>query len=146
MAQTVIRVSAAGISADDYIDFTGAKSSVEVLVPAGVTPTAAAQSNAPSSNSYAASINVDSTAKTITAMYSTCKLTVSLTSDTGEADLSGVTVTVTDTTASKAVSKTGDVYLIPSGHGYSVSVSDRHSDTGRSTDRHHDLRGAGWLC
>ena len=56
--------------------------------------------------------------------YQTELLTVILTSDTGNADLSGVTVTVTDTTASAVVSKTGNYYLIPSGHGYSVSVSD----------------------
>lgn len=56
--------------------------------------------------------------------YATCKLSVSLASDTGEADLSGVTVTVRDTTADAAVTKTGDYYLIPGGHGYSVAGSD----------------------
>lgn len=55
--------------------------------------------------------------------YATCKLSVSLASDTGEADLSGVTVTVRDTTADAAVTKTGNYYLIPGGHGYEVSAS-----------------------
>ena len=48
-----------------------------------------------------------------------------LASDTGEADLSGVTKTVTDTTDSITVTPQQDgTYKIPTGHGYSVSVSD----------------------
>ena len=62
-------------------------------------------------------------AETIQKVYNTTLLSVALASDTGEADLTGVTVTVTDTTASATVSKSGDVYKIPTGHGYSVAVS-----------------------
>ena len=89
---------------------------VKVSKGTAITPTASAVTG------YSSSVSVSG--KTVTAIYSTCKLTVSLTSDTGEADLSGVTITVTDTTASAVVSKTGSVYLIPGGHGYKVSVSD----------------------
>ena len=63
-------------------------------------------------------------AETIQKVYNTTLLSVALASDTGEADLTGVTVTVTDTTASATVSKSGNVYKIPTGHGYSVAVSD----------------------
>ena len=62
-------------------------------------------------------------AETIQKVYNTTLLSVALASDTGEADLTGVTVTVTDTTASATVSKSGNVYKIPTGHGYSVAVS-----------------------
>ena len=63
--------------------------------------------------------------ETVQKQYATTILTVTLASDTGEADLSGVTKTVTDTTASAVVAAQQDgTYKIPTGHGYSVSVSD----------------------
>ena len=63
--------------------------------------------------------------ETKTGTYQTTILTVVLTSDTGEAELSGVTKTVTDTTDSATVTPQQDgTYKIPTGHGYSVSVSD----------------------
>ena len=96
IASTVIRVSATGISANGYLDFTGAQSSVEVLVPAGVNPTAACQSGAPSANEYAESITVDTTNHIITAMYSTEVLTISITKDAGDGDLSTCSVAVTN--------------------------------------------------
>ena len=96
IASTVIRVSATGISANGYLDFTGAQSSVEVLVPAGVNPTAACQSGAPSANEYAESITVDTTNHTITALYSTEVLTISITKDAGDGDLSTCSVAVTN--------------------------------------------------
>ena len=96
IASTVIRVSATGISANGYLDFTGAQSSVEVLVPSGVNPTAACQSGAPSANEYAESITVDTTNRTITALYSTEVLTISITKDAGDGDLSTCSVAVTN--------------------------------------------------
>lgn len=62
--------------------------------------------------------------ETIQKAYNTTLLSVALASDTGEADLTNVTVTVTDTTASATVTKSGNVYKIPRGNGYSVAVSD----------------------
>ena len=94
IASTVIRVSATGISANGYLDFTGAQSSVEVMVPSGVNPTAACQSGAPSANEYAESITVDTTNHTITALYSTEVLTISITKDAGDGDLSTCSVAV----------------------------------------------------
>jgi len=96
IASTVIRVSATGISANGYLDFTGAQSSVEVLVPAGINPIAACQSGAPSANEYAESITVDTTNHTITALYSTEVLTISITKDAGDGDLSTCSVAVTN--------------------------------------------------
>ena len=96
IANTVIRVSATGISANGYIDYTGAQSSVEILVPAGVNPTAACQSGAPSANEYAESITVDTTNHTIAAVYSTEVLTISITKDSGDGDLSTCSVAVTN--------------------------------------------------
>ena len=96
IANTVIRVSATGISANGYIDYTGAQSSVEILVPAGVNPTAACQSGAPSANEYAESITVDTTNHTIAAVYSTEVLTISITKDAGDGDLSTCSVEVTN--------------------------------------------------
>ena len=67
IASTVIRVTASGMNANGYQDYTGAQSSVEVLVPANVTPTAICQSGQPAG--YAESISVDSTNKTIDVLY-----------------------------------------------------------------------------
>jgi len=62
--------------------------------------------------------------ETVQKQYATTILTVTLASDTGEADLSGVTKTVTDTTASATVAaQQNGTYKIPTGHGYSVAVS-----------------------
>ena len=96
IASTVIRVSATGISANGYLDFTGEQSSVEVLVPSGVNPTAACHSGAPSANEYAESITVDTTNHNITALYSTEVLTISITKDAGDGDLSTCSVAVTN--------------------------------------------------
>ena len=80
------------------------------------TPTASAVTG------YSSSVSVSG--KTITATYSTMILTVVLASDTGEADLSNVTITVTDTTDSVALSPFATKqYKIASGHTYSVAVS-----------------------
>ena len=96
IANTIIRVSATGISANGYLDFTGAQSSVEVLVPVGVNPTVACQSGAPSANEYAESITVNTTNHTITALYSTEMLTISITKNTGDGNLSTCSVAVTN--------------------------------------------------
>jgi uncharacterized protein (TIGR02145 family) len=68
---------------------------------------------------------VTSSGTAYTAAYTTEIITVALASDTGEADLSGVTITVTDTTASAVISPfAASQYKIPSGHAYKVEVSD----------------------
>ena len=88
----------------------------EVLIPATATAIAF---TAPDMTGYAKTISGAAIS------YATTILTVTLTSDTGEADLSGVTKTVTDTTLSTTVNPQQDgTYKIPTGHGYSVSVSD----------------------
>ena len=88
----------------------------EVLIPATATSIAF---TAPDVTGYAKSISGASIS------YATTILTVTLASDTGEADLSGVTKTVTDTTLSTTVTPQQDgTYKIPTSHNYSVSVSD----------------------
>ena len=95
---------------------TGIADGTEVLIPATATSIAF---TAPDVTGYAKSISGAAIS------YATTILTVVLASDTGEADLSGVTKTVTDTTDSTTVSPQQDgTYKIPTGHGYSVSVSD----------------------
>ena len=95
---------------------TGISDGTEVLIPATATSIAF---TAPDVTGYAKSISGAAIS------YATTILTVVLASDTGEADLSGVTKTVTDTTDSITVTPQQDgTYKIPTGHGYSVSVSD----------------------
>lgn len=92
--------------------------SQSVNVPTGVTPTVTFP-NAPTG--YSRSVSNDG----LTATYSTTILTVTVAADTGSPDLSGVAVTVTDTTASAAVTaEQNGTYKIPTGHTYSVSLSD----------------------
>ena len=88
-----------------------------VMVPTGVTPTVTFP-NAPTG--YSRSISNDG----LTATYSTTILTVTVAADTGSPDLSGVAVTVTDTTGGNAVAayETGR-YRVPTGHGYEVGVT-----------------------
>ena len=101
---------------DGHSESETAGNGQSVNVPTGVTPTVTFP-QAPTGYSRSVSGN--------TATYSTMILTVALTSDTGEADLSGVTKTVTDTTDSVALTAQQDgTYKVPSGHGYQVSVSD----------------------
>ena len=95
---------------------TGIADGTEVLIPATATSIAF---TAPDVTGYAKTVSGASIS------YATTILTVVLASDTGEADLSGVTKTVTDTTLSTTVTPQQDgTYKIPTGHGYSVSVSD----------------------
>ena len=90
-----------------------------VNVPTGVTPTI----TFPDATGYTKTVTNSGNA--YTAAYTTEIITVALASDTGLADLSNVTITVTDTTASATVSPFATrQYKIPSGHGYSVVVSD----------------------
>ena len=90
-----------------------------VNVPTGVTPTI----TFPDATGYTKTVTNSGNA--YTAAYTTEIITVALASDTGLADLSNVTITVTDTTASATVSPFATrQYKIPSGHGYSVAVSD----------------------
>ena len=108
-----------GWTYDGHTESETLNSGDTVNVPTGVTPTV----TFPDATGYTKSVTSSGTA--YTAAYTTEIITVALASDTGEADLSGVTITVTDTTASAAVSPFAtSQYKIPSGHGYSVSVSD----------------------
>ena len=103
-----------GHSESDTLD-----SGETVNVPTGVTPTI----TFPDATGYTKTVTNSGNA--YTAAYTTEILTVALASDTGLADLSNVTITVTDTTASATVSPFATrQYKIPSGHGYSVVVSD----------------------
>jgi uncharacterized protein (TIGR02145 family) len=95
---------------------TGIADGTEVLIPATATSIAF---TAPDVTGYAKTVSGAAIS------YATTILTVVLASDTGEADLSGVTKTVTDTTDSATIIPQQDgTYKIPTGHGYSVSVSD----------------------
>ena len=121
IAQTVIRISATGISSTGYRDFTGAQSNVEVLVPAGETVTAVRQGNAPTG--YAESIAVSGT--TVSVEYQTELLTVSLSADNGTPDLTGVTITVRKADDDSVITTgTGSIsgYKIPYGTEYYVEV------------------------
>ena len=76
---------------------------------------------------YAKSVSNVGTVYTVS--YTTMHLTVALAYQGETApDLTGVTIIVTDTTLSATVAKTDSVYLIPSGHGYKVEVSDDVED------------------
>lgn len=100
---------------------TGIASGASVKVPAnGVTNLAVTADDV---TGYAKSVSNVGTAYTVS--YTTMRLTVALAYQGETApDLTGATVTVTDTTASAAVAKTDGVYLIPGGHAYKVEVSD----------------------
>ena len=63
ISSTVTRISATGISASGYIDYTGAQTNVEVLVPSGNTPTVVVQSGMPTG--YSGDITIDTTLHTI---------------------------------------------------------------------------------
>ena len=108
-----------GWTYDGHTESETLSSGDTVNVPTGVTPTV----TFPDAAGYTKTVTSSGTA--YTAAYTTEIITVALASDTGEADLSGVTITVTDTTASAVVSPfAASQYKIPSGHGYSVAVSD----------------------
>ena len=99
---------------------TGLASGASVKVPAnGVTNLAVTADDV---TGYAKSVSNVGTAYTVS--YTTMRLTVALAYQGETApDLTGVTITVTDTTLSAAVAKTDGVYLIPGGHAYKVEVS-----------------------
>ena len=108
-----------GWTYDGHTESETLSSGDTVNVPTGVIPTV----TFPDAAGYTKTVTSSGTA--YTAAYTTEIITVALASDTGEADLSGVTITVTDTTASAVVSPfAASQYKIPSGHGYSVAVSD----------------------
>ena len=111
--------STVGWTYDGHTESETLDSGDTVNVPTGVTPTV----TFPDTAGYTKTVTSSGTA--YTAAYTTEIITVSLASDTGEADLSGVTITVTDTTASAVVTPfAASQYKIPSGHGYKVEVSD----------------------
>ncbi len=132
LAQTVIRVSATGISANGYLDFTGSQTDVEVLVPKGTTPTAACSSGQPSANNYKQTITVvaatnpsDSTptAGSITAIYETEILTVSITKDSGSGDMSTPTITVKNGNTTIGTLHNGDSLKIAYSINYVCTAS-----------------------
>ena len=120
-------ISATQVSISDGTNttqYTGAQTNQTLKVPASVTLTAASIT-APSVSGYSVSKTVSGT--NISVVYSTTILTVNLTSDTApdNPSFSGVTITVTDTTASATIAaQQNGTYKIPTGHGYSVAVSD----------------------
>ena len=132
LAQTVIRVSATGISADGYLDFTGAQTDVEVLVPKGTTPTAACSSGQPSSNNYKQTITVVAatnpsgstpTTGSITALYETEILTVSITKDSGSGNMSTPTITVKNGNTTIGTLHNGDSLKVAYSINYVCSAS-----------------------
>lgn len=139
LASTVIRVSATGISADGYLDFTGAQSAVEVLVPKGATVTAACQSGQPSAVSYKQTITVVQAANpeggtpvagSVTALYETEALTVALSADDGS-DVSAQQATVKDHSDSSVIGTvtSGQTLKIAFGTAYDITVADIQSYT-----------------
>ena len=101
---------------DGHSESETAADGQSINVPTGVTPTVTFPA-APTGYSRSVSGN--------TATYTTMRLTVSVAADEGTPDLSGVAVVVTDTTTSATVpeSSVSGTYLIPGGHGYSVSIT-----------------------
>ena len=132
LSATVIRVSATGISADGYLDFTGSQTDIEVLVPKGTVPTATCNSGQPSVNNYKQTITVvaatnpsDSTptAGSITAMYETEILTVSITKDSGSGDMSTPTITVKNGNTTIGTLHNGDSLKIAYSINYVCTAS-----------------------
>ena len=134
LESTVIRVSATGISADGYLDFTGAQSDIEFLVPKDGTVTAACQSGQPSTNSYkqtitvVAATNTDGsapTAGTITAVYETELMTLSLSAD-DSSDVSAQQATVKKHSDSSVLGTltSGQTLKIAFDLEYDIEVSD----------------------
>ena len=132
LVSTVIRVSATGISADGYLDFTGAQSDIEVLVPKGTVPTATCSSGQPSANNYKQTITVvaatnpsDSTpiAGSVTALYETEILTVSITKDSGSGDMSTPTITVKNGNTTIGTLHNGDSLKVAYSINYVCSAS-----------------------
>lgn len=137
LASTVIRVSATGISADGYLDFTGEQSAVEVLVPKGATVTAACQSGQPSAVSYKQTITVVQAANpeggtpvagSVTALYETEAVTVMLSADDGS-DVSAQQATVKDHSDSSVIGTvtSGQTIKIAFGTAYDITVADIQS-------------------
>jgi len=132
LSSTVIRVSATGISADGYLDFTGSQTDVEVLVPKGTTPTAACSSGQPSANNYKQTITVVAatnpsgstpTTGSITALYETEILTVSLTKDSGSGNMSTPTITVKNGNTTIGTLHNGDSLKIAYSINYVCTAS-----------------------
>ena len=134
LASTVIRVSATGISADGYLDFTGAQSAVEVFVPKGATVTAACQSGQPSAVSYLQTITVVAAtnpegdmpvAGSVTALYETEEVTVVLSADDGS-DVSDKQATLKDHSDSSVIGivTSGQTLKIAFGTSYDITVAD----------------------
>ena len=132
LAQTVIRVSATGISADGYLDFTGSQTDLEVLVPKGTTPTAACSSGQPSANNYKQTITVVAatnpsgstpTTGSITALYETEILTVSITKDSGSGNMSTPTITVKNGNTTIGTLHNGDSLKVAYSINYVCSAS-----------------------
>ena len=132
LASTVIRVSATGISADGYLDFTGSQTDLEVLVPKGTTPTAACSSGQPSANNYKQTITVVAatnpsgstpTTGSITALYETEILTVSITKDSGSGNMSTPTITVKNGNTTIGTLHNGDSLKVAYSINYVCSAS-----------------------
>ena len=132
LASTVIRVSATGISANGYLDFTGSQNDVEVLVPKGTVPTASCSSGQPSANNYKQTITVVAatnpsgstpTAGSITAIYETEILTVSITKDGGSGDMSTPTITVKNGNTTIGTLHNGDSLKIAYSINYVCTAS-----------------------
>ena len=137
LASTVIRVSATGISADGYLDFTGAQSAVEVFVPKGATVTAVCQSGQPSAVSYLQTITVVAAtnpegdmpvAGSVTALYETEAVTVVLSADDGS-DVSAQQATVKDHSDSSVIGTvtSGQTLKVAFGTSYDITVADIQS-------------------
>lgn len=125
IAQTVIRVSGTGISANGYLDFMGAQNATEVLVPANVTPTAACQSGQPDTAEYSQTISVDSTNHVITAQHDTEVLTVTLAQQDGsDSDISSEEATVKAGQTTLGTLESGESMKIAYGTEYTVEVAD----------------------
>lgn len=132
LASTVIRVSATGISSTGYTDYTGAQNATEVLVPDGSAVTAAVQSGAPSSDTYSESMIVDDTTKTITALYQTEKLTVTVNTDQSSVTAEGQVITINGSTYT--VGSTGIIEAsIPFDTTYSISADGKSGYTTPAT-------------
>ena len=132
LSATVIRVSATGISADGYLDFTGSQTDIEVLVPKGTTPTAACSSGQPSANNYKQTITVVAatnpsgstpTTGSITALYETEILTVSITKDSGSGNMSTPTITVKNGNTTIGTLHNGDSLKVAYSINYVCSAS-----------------------
>ena len=118
---SIVRISANGISATGYLDFTGKQNETSFIAPAGEEVSHQIIQRI-DSDSYTARLY--NTLDTFYVVYESTILTVIVDSDTGDADLSDVSFLVTDVTDQvKTIEPREDgTYMIPMANRYHITM------------------------